>query len=98
MLIHASRLALISIGIALLSFLAFMLIRSDVLGLDCGTFGLDCLGYRATTLFIGCGIGMYFATASFNEPDTQPGLKWVSLVLNGVPMFLGAAFWVFIFD
>ncbi|NHZ89851.1 hypothetical protein F2P45_12630 [Massilia sp. CCM 8733] len=96
MLIHASRLALIGIAIALLTFLAFMLIGSDTLGLRCGTFGLDCLGYAATTLVIGCGIGMYFAMASFDEPDTQPGLKWVSLALNGVPMLLGAAFWVMI--
>lgn len=97
MLIHASRRALISIGIALLTFLASLLVGSGTFGLTCGTFGLECALYGATTLFIGCGIGMYFATSSFYEPDTQPGLKWVSLVLNGVPMFLDAAFWLVIF-
>ncbi len=96
MLIHASRLALISIGIALLTFLMFVLLWTDSFRLGCGTFGLECIGHAATGLVIGCGIGMFVAMASFSEPDTQPGLKWVSFVLNALPMFLGSAFWAFI--
>ncbi|NHZ66526.1 hypothetical protein [Massilia genomosp. 1] len=94
MLIHASRLALISIGIALLTFVLFVMTWTESLWFRCGNFMLDCVSDAATALVIGCGVGMFVALASFSEPDTLPGLKWVSFVLNAVPMFLGTAFWV----
>lgn len=96
MLIHASRRALASIAIAMLTFLIFILVWTDSFWFSCGTFGLDCVGYAASTLVVGCGIGLFVAMASFVEPDTQPGLKWTGLVLNGLPMCAGAAFWIWI--
>ncbi|NHZ94300.1 hypothetical protein [Massilia sp. CCM 8734] len=96
MLIHASKLALLSVAIALLTFVVFVLAWTESLGFSCGNFMLDCVVDAATALVIGSGIGMFVAMASFSEPDTLPGLKWVSFVLNAVPMFLGAALWVLI--
>lgn len=88
-----------SIRIALLTFFIALLTWNGAFGLigfGCGGFGLDCIGYTATVLAIGCGAGLLFALYSLSGPPTRPGLKWAGVLLNGLPMGAAMAFWAVI--
>ncbi len=82
-----SHLALASIAIALLTFLAAAVITSGGLpGMKttCGDFGLRCLGNGILALGAGCVLGLGTAIAAFGH---APGwLAWIAALLNGLPV------------
>ena len=74
----------VSLGLALLSYVALVVEWTGVFHDSCGGYDLNCAAYGVLALALGCTLGTIAALASFRT-QRQRAYSWFVLLLNGVP-------------